>query len=46
MIDLGRWLGGDYAIAGEPASDEDLAADLQQQDSAKPEEGGSGRGRR
>lgn len=35
MIDLGRWLDGDYAIAGEPASDEELAADLQQEDSEK-----------
>ena len=28
MIDLGRWLDGDYAVAGEPATDEELAADV------------------
>jgi len=29
LIDLGKWLDGSYAIPGEPASDEDLAGDLQ-----------------
>jgi endogenous inhibitor of DNA gyrase (YacG/DUF329 family) len=28
LIDLGNWLDGSYAIPGEPASDEDLEADL------------------
>lgn len=26
LADLGRWLGGEHAIAGEPASPEDMAA--------------------
>jgi uncharacterized protein len=30
MADLGRWLGGEHAIPGEPASPEDLAAYLPQ----------------
>lgn len=29
LIDLGKWLDGSYAVPGEPASDEDLAGDLQ-----------------
>jgi len=32
LIDLGNWLDGTYAIPGEPASDEDLAGDLQPDD--------------
>ena len=28
LIDLGRWLDGSYAIPGEPASDEELEADV------------------
>jgi uncharacterized protein len=26
MIDLGKWLGGEHVIPGEPATDEDLSA--------------------
>lgn len=25
LVDLGKWLDGDYALPGEPASEEDLA---------------------
>ena len=28
LIDLGKWLDGSYAIPGEPASEEDLAAEM------------------
>jgi hypothetical protein len=34
-VDLHRWLGGGYAIAGEPADDEALAAAMRDGDGAK-----------
>lgn len=36
LIDLGKWLDGSYAFPGEPASDEDLAADLQTDKEKEP----------
>ena len=36
LIDLGKWLDGSYAIPGEPASDEELAADLQTREDREP----------
>jgi len=36
MIDLGNWLDGSYALPGEPASDEDLAGDVQPGDREEP----------
>lgn len=35
LIDLGRWLDGSYAIPGEPATDEELSADLTAEDDAE-----------
>ncbi|HYC57851.1 MAG TPA: DNA gyrase inhibitor YacG [Candidatus Binatia bacterium] len=29
LLDLGRWLDGSYAVPGEPASEEELAAEMQ-----------------
>ena len=34
LLDLGRWLDGGYVIPGEPASEEDLEAALDEEESA------------
>jgi hypothetical protein len=36
LVDLGRWFDGSYAVPGEPASDEDLASDLQEPEPVSP----------
>jgi endogenous inhibitor of DNA gyrase (YacG/DUF329 family) len=38
LIDLGRWLDGHYAIPGDPASDEEIEADLQQDEGGEPKQ--------
>ncbi len=37
LLDLGRWLDGRYAIPGEPASDEELSADVRDDQESKPQ---------
>ncbi len=38
LIDLGRWLDGDFAIPGDAASPEDMAAELSRENKPEPRE--------
>ena len=38
LLDLGKWLDGVYSIPGEPAGEEDLAAELLKQVAHKPDD--------
>jgi len=38
LIDLGRWLDGEYSVPGEPAGEEEIAAELLKRVERKPDE--------
>jgi uncharacterized protein len=44
MIDLGRWLGGDYRLPGPPASDADIAGALRDGTRRDDDDDGNGNG--